>query len=252
MSNDLIDGGLSPHTRRFKRRPLAHTSADVDEHDRRTCDVLEVYAAALQAVSDGEDPRCRLHWPDGRVTDVDLARWLAKSTRCELAAMDRLSGPALDIGCGPGRHVLALNARGVECLGIDVLPTAVRLARRRGAHVMHASVFGDLPPARWQSALLLDGNIGIGADPVVLLRRVRKLLRPGGDVLVELDTDEPGIRTLRFELVTADLHSRPFMWTLVGLEGIASLAVTTGYDIADVRDDGSRSFAHLIARGADD
>jgi hypothetical protein len=125
------------------------------------------------------------------------------------------------------------------------------LARRRGADVMHASVFGDLPSARWQSALLLDGNIGIGADPVVLLRRVRELLRPGGDVLVELDTDEPGIRTLRFELATADLHSRPFMWTLVGLEGIASLAVTTGYDIADVRDDGSRSFAHHIARGAD-
>ncbi len=59
------------------------------------------------------------------MTDVDLARWLAKPTGCELAAMDRLSGPALDIGCGPGRHVLALNARGVECLGIDVLPTAV-------------------------------------------------------------------------------------------------------------------------------
>jgi hypothetical protein len=60
VSNDLIDGGLSsrvsPHTRRFKRGPLVHTSAGVDEHDRRTCDVLEVYAAALQAVSDGEDP----------------------------------------------------------------------------------------------------------------------------------------------------------------------------------------------------
>jgi len=255
VSNDLI-GGLSsrasPSTRRFQRSPVVHSSADVDEHQRRTWNVLEVYALALQAAFDGEDPRCRLHWPNGRVTDVDLARWLAEPTGRELAAMERLSGPVLDIGCGPGRHVLALNARGVECLGIDVLPTAVRLARRRGADVVQASVFGDVPRARWASALLLDGNIGIGADPVVLLRRIRQLLRPGGDVLVELDPDEPGIRTLRFELAAADLHSRPFMWTLVGSEGIASLAVTTGFELADVRDDGSRSFAHLIARGVED
>jgi SAM-dependent methyltransferase len=257
VSNELVDGGLasrvSPPKGRFARGPLALNEADVGAHASvRTSDVLEVYAAALQAVSDGEDPHCRLHWPDGRVTGVDIARWVATPTACELALLDRLPGPVLDVGCGPGRHVLALNARGVECLGIDVLPTAVRLARRRGAAVMEGSVFGDLLPGRWQSALLLDGNIGIGADPVVLLRRIQELLRPGGDVLVELDTDEPGIRTLGFELATAELHSRPFRWTLVGLQGIASLAAITGYDIADVRDDGRRSFAHLIARGAGD
>ncbi len=254
MSNELIDGGLSsrvsPHTRRFKWGPLVHTSAGVDEHDRRTCDVLEVYAAALQAVSDGEDPRCRLHWPDGRVTDVDIARWLAKPTGCELAAMDRLSGPALD-GCGPGRHVLALNAGGVECLGIDVLPTAVRW-RAGAAPTSCTHLCSVICPQR-------DGSPRCCSTATSGSARAPSSSFAGSEsscvrAATCSSSSTPTSRaswTLRFELATADLHSRPFMWTLVGLEGIASLAVTTGYDIADVRDDGSRSFAHHIARGAD-
>lgn len=34
--------------------------------------------------------------------------------------------------------------------------------------------------------LLLRGNIGIGGDPISLLRRCRGLLRPGGIVVVDV------------------------------------------------------------------
>ena len=66
-------------------------------------------------------------------------------------------------------------------LGIDVTPVALDVARARGALVLERSVFDRVPGAgRWGTALLLDGNIGIGADPAVLLRRVAALLRPAG------------------------------------------------------------------------
>ena len=49
-------------------------------------------------------------------------------------------------------------------------------------------MFEHVPDAgSWGTALLLDGNIGIGGEPAALLGRARELLAPGGAVLAELD-----------------------------------------------------------------
>ena len=51
---------------------------------------------------------------------------------------------------------------------LDRLP---RGGARRGVTFLERSVFDRVPGAgRWRTALLLDGNIGIGGDPVALLR----------------------------------------------------------------------------------
>ncbi|MDQ6797207.1 MAG: class I SAM-dependent methyltransferase, partial [Actinomycetota bacterium] len=62
-------------------------------------------------------------------------RWLGPADSEDERLLDRAVGPVLDIGCGPGRHLLALARRGVEATGIDVTPAAVRVARSRGASV---------------------------------------------------------------------------------------------------------------------
>jgi hypothetical protein len=80
---------------------------------------------------------------------------------------------------------VALGERGVPALGIDITTYAVWLARSSGALALHRDVFAPVPGAgRWARVLLADGNIGIGGDPVVLLRRAGELLRPGGLALV--------------------------------------------------------------------
>src|SRR5215216_5046549 len=66
-------------------------------------------------------------------------------------------------------------------LGLDLSPVAVRLARARGAEAIMRSVFADVPrDGTWRTALLLDGNIGIGGAPEALLARARALVAPGG------------------------------------------------------------------------
>ncbi len=249
----LIDGnarapasGLTP--RSIRRLPRERDRAVAGHPGPTVVDVRDIYESALRAASDGHHAHCELHWPDGRATSVDVARWLEPPTAQELALLSEMAGPVLDVGCGPGRHTIALTERGVACLGVDVLPAVVRLARRRGAEVIEASVFERLPAKEWRSALLLDGNIGIGADPAALMRRLRELLHPRGQLLVELDSHETGIRTHRFELGRGQWRSRPFRWTLVGSAGISVLAAQTGYHVEDVSRDGPRSFAQLSVR----
>lgn len=159
---------------------------------------------------------------------------------------DRALGPALDIGCGPGRHVVALGRRGVMALGVDVTPAAVRLARSRGALVLERSVFDRIPGAgRWGSALLVDGNVGIGGQPVALLERVASLLRPGGRALVEVG--EPGSDTNVLDVRVEDANNVGpwFRWSVVGIDGIESLVHSTALHVAERWSEDSRWFVRL-------
>ena len=133
-----------------------------------------------------------LVYEDGLRLPLELERWLGDPDPVDRELVGRVLPPVLDVGCGPGRHVVALAAAGIPALGLDVAPSAVHLARTRGACVLERSVFDRVPGAgRWATALLLDGNAGIGGDPEALLGRLGTLVRPGGRILIEVE--EPGL-----------------------------------------------------------
>ena len=123
---------------------------------------------------------------DGTVLPLDLDRYLGPADEeSDVRVLDGLTGPVLDVGCGPGRHLHALAARGVFALGVDLSTVAVELAVGGGGRAMVGDIFGDVPGGgTWRSALLLDGNIGIGGRPVRLLERVRNLLDERGVLVV--------------------------------------------------------------------
>ena len=150
---------------------------------------LELFGAILDGAG---EPVLRDERGHTRTLPVDV--WLGRAGAVDERVLDRARGPVLDVGCGPGRHVHALARRGVLGVGVDVSPVAVALARRGGATVLEASIFDRLPgTGSWNSALLLDGNIGIGGSPDALLRRLVGLLARGGAVLVELDPPGVGV-----------------------------------------------------------
>jgi SAM-dependent methyltransferase len=203
---------------------------------------LEVYGRAL---ADPDRPLLLLS-DDGHARPAALRRWLGPVTEVDERVLERAVGPVLDVGCGPGRHVHALAGRGVLALGVDVSPAAVRLARRRGVRVIEQSIFDRLPGAgSWRSALLLDGNVGIGAQPALLLGRLASLLAPGGEVLVELGAPGAGISSMRVRLEHGESRSAPFDWATVAADAIRGPAEEAGFRVVERWHDGSRWFARL-------
>jgi hypothetical protein len=143
--------------------------------------------------------------------------------------------------------VEALASRGVIALGVDPAPAAASLARRRGCPVLQRSVFGPLPgEGRWGSVLLLDGNLGIGGDPLALLRRCRTLVRPSGCIVAEVESPGIGWRSCRARLERGPHSSAWFAWSVVGADAIAGLAAHAGLAVRSVAGAGDgRWFAHL-------
>jgi SAM-dependent methyltransferase len=183
---------------------------------------------------------------DGATAQLALDRYLAAADPTDESLLEDVSGPVLDLGCGPGRHLHALARRGVFGLGVDLSSVAVSLARGGGAQAIVASVFDELPGAgSWRTALLLDGNIGIGGDPVRLLRRVGALLRSGGDVLAELEP--PGARTglIRARLESVGEASSWFPWARVAAPEVGAVSGAAGFAVDDVWSVGGRWFARL-------
>jgi SAM-dependent methyltransferase len=183
---------------------------------------------------------------DGTV-DASGAAWARAAAPSDRSALMRAEPPVLDIGCGPGRHVVALAEAGVPALGIDITPLALTTARARGALVLERSVFDRVPGAgRWATALLLDGNIGIGGDPLALLLRVARLVRPAGRVIVEFGA--PGMRrTTRTVRLESGADVGPwFDWVDVPIDDAGLLAAAAGVRVLEEwRSDDGRWFACL-------
>ncbi len=160
---------------------------------------------------------------------LPVSDWLGPADAADDVLLGQCVGPTLDIGCGPGRLSLRLAELGRVVLGIDVVPEAVRQTVGRGASALRRNVFDTLPgEGRWRTALLADGNIGIGGDPVTLLCRVRELLDRRGRVVV--DVAPPGVeqRTTWAVLTCGAERSRPFRWSVVGVDAIDGLAAEAG------------------------
>lgn len=187
----------------------------------------EPYSNALR------DPARSLYLRDASSAErvhVGVARFRGAADAGDAALVATARGPVLDVGCGPGRMVHAAILAGHLALGIDISETAAQLGQEQGLPVLRRSVFQDLPgEGDWGTALLLDGNIGIGGDPASLLRRCGELVQTDGLIVVETHVDPSRNRV--FEgVVVDDLHqeSLPFPWAEIGAISLRRYARQVG------------------------
>lgn len=200
----------------------------------------------------GPSPAVVLRAHTGEVLPLDPGRWHAPASAEEVALLARVAGPAIDLGCGPGRIVARLVACGVPALGVDSSPAAVAFARRRGATVLQRDVFAPLPgEGTWATALLFDGTVGIGGDPVRLLGRCRALTGHHGRVLAEVEPPGVGWRPVNAWFEHDGERGPVFDWAIVGADGIAEVAGRAGFQVASLESTPSgRWFAFLEASAA--
>jgi SAM-dependent methyltransferase len=131
------------------------------------------------------------HRSDGLRYDIPAAVFFRAPGRfdpLERAALARCRGRVLDAGAGAGCHSLALQARGLSVCALDVAPQAVAAMRRRG---VQEAVRGDVLRYRggpFDTLLLLMNGIALVKSLPGLarfLKRARRLVRPGGQVLLD-------------------------------------------------------------------
>jgi hypothetical protein len=135
-------------------------------------------------------------------------------------------------------------------VGVDVSPTAVRIAATAGLIVLNTSVFADLPlEGAWGTLLLLDGNIGIGGDPGALLARCAQLLTTDGALIVEVSADPD--RDHAFEGTLEDQRGRRsdvFPWAEIGIDALRARSAAAGLRVVQDWVSDGRWFARLVRR----
>lgn len=195
------------------------------------------------------------HWlvqADGRADRLSVGRWHGAPEPAVEAVAARCGAAAIDLGCGPGRLTVALARRGLVTLGVDISAEAVRLTRARGVAALRRDVFDPLPgEGRWAHALLIDGNIGIGGDPVRLLRRGAALVAPAGTLLVEVEPPGTGLWRGHARVVSrlagrAPQRGPALRWARVGMDALVPTAATAGLRVTETFRADARWFAELV------
>jgi ubiquinone/menaquinone biosynthesis C-methylase UbiE len=114
-------------------------------------------------------------------------------------------GDLLDVPCGFGRHVIPLARAGYRAVGVDRSQALLDEARRRMGHErwpkLVAADYRELPFAdeSFDAALNLFSSLGyLGDDEDTnVLRGIRRVLRPGGRLVVELMHRDRLVRNYR-------------------------------------------------------
>ena len=136
----------------------------------------------------------------GRQDDED-------DTALVLRHLTGLSGPVLDLGCGPGHWTARLHAAGADVTGVDMVPEFI--AHARVAHPGPAFRLGsmtelDVPEGSVAGILAWYSTIHLPpAELDRVLAGFRRLLRASGVLVVGFFDSDDGVRVFDHKVVTA-------------------------------------------------
>lgn len=145
----------------------------------------------------------------------------------------------LDVGCGPGRHSLALARRGVTTHGVDLSPEFIALASAAALDDGLPATFEVLDvrelaaTSEYDAVLCLcQGGFGLlgGDDDDGIIERIANAVRPGGTVAVSAFSAAFAIRWLEvgedFDPRTGVLHEHATVRNEAGEEKVFEMWTT--------------------------
>jgi SAM-dependent methyltransferase len=177
---------------------------------------------------------------------LDVSRWSGAADVVDMFVVARCEPPVLDLGCGPGRMVRALSESGRAALGVDMSSVAVGLSMARGGPALRRRINQPLPAeGRWGTALLMDGNVGMGGEVAALLARCAQLVRPGGLVICEVDRVSRRHESHTVVLRTEDATSVALRWSRIGAAALLEAAKSLDLLLVEEWTAGERVFVAL-------
>ncbi|HVN28612.1 MAG TPA: class I SAM-dependent methyltransferase, partial [Candidatus Binataceae bacterium] len=158
-------------------------------------------------------------------------------------------GRLLDVGCGSGDLLARMESLGWEAQGIDLDPIAVAAARRKGLEVHRGALDRRNFPDAHFDAVVMSHLIEHVHQPIELLAHARRVLRPGGRLVIATPNAESlGHRMLRERWPLLDpprhlqIFTPPVLESMARKAGFADVRVST-----EVRT-GAAMFALAIPR----
>jgi SAM-dependent methyltransferase len=114
------------------------------------------------------------------------------AARAEVAGLVErgIAGRVLDLGCGHGRHLVALRERGLDAFGVDRSRVLLARADRALAGRLARGDFRALPfrAGAFRSVLVLFSSFGYfdDAENARVLAEIARVLAPGGLLVLDL------------------------------------------------------------------
>ena len=153
------------------------TRAGRDKEVAAVTDAMRHYAAEPHIATDY----------DNYYRNTDLLRY-------DTVVLDRAferPGRLLDLGCGPGRHLVHFAEKGFEVTGLDLSPHMVELAREnlKDANLRGRVIRGDIcdlsdfEDGAFDYCIAMFSVVGMvrgSENRLGILRQVRRILAPGG------------------------------------------------------------------------
>jgi SAM-dependent methyltransferase len=129
------------------------------------------------------------YWGEGGVEAVD-EHWIRRDQRFRTGFLHRFrdEGSVLDVGCGLGFFLRALDPRRWDRYGIELMPVPYREAARSlgSDRILNAELLANKLPSGKFDAITFWDSLEHLPNPRAILQEAGRLLRPGGLVLIGL------------------------------------------------------------------
>lgn len=185
---------------------------------------------------------------DDEIPVSDLFRTFDEMPELEKHALRNAEGRILDVGAGSGCHSLALMDMGKNVVAIDISPLSVAVMRERGVDAVLVNLFDESFTETFDTVLMLMNGTGIIGNLEAMpsfFARMKKLLNPGGKILVDssdlrylyeeedgslmIDLADEYYGQLDYSMAYKDVEGETFDWLYVDFDTLAYYAEENGF-----------------------
>ncbi|MGB2601458.1 MAG: class I SAM-dependent methyltransferase [Candidatus Omnitrophota bacterium] len=148
----------------------------------KICPVCGVIAKTGRGISDLVNDK-----PVNELVEIDRARnsihsFVLKQIEREFPE----KGKMLDIGCGLGSLLGMAERSGWDTAGIEMCPQCAGYAKENKVNIYSCSLDGKKFPDKHFDVVTLVNVLDFTEDPLILLKEVDRILRPGGAVFIRI------------------------------------------------------------------